>query len=594
MVLLQAHLSERLFLRTVLFAFLSVLIISISILIYTPPTDRDALTHHLFIPNLYLKHGGIYEIPSMEFSYYPMNLDLLYMIPLYWRNDILPKFIHFAFGLMTAGLLFGYLRRRLNAEYALLGALFFLSVPVIVKLSITVYVDLGLIFFSFGAIIYLLKWIENSFRLKNLIVSSLFCGLALGTKYNGLITCLLLVLLVPFTYSRTTNQSGGSKTVSAMGQLKGIGYGVIFICVSFLVFSPWMIKNYLWTNNPIYPLYNGWFNASEKEAVENPFISRAENVEINEQALNSQANRTATDLEENGPRKRPEPLGHFTFRRMVYGESWWQTFSIPFRIFFQGQDDNPRYFDGRLHPLLFFLPFFAFFNFKNNSKFLRIEKIVFGSFAVLHLIFVFFQIDMRIRWIAPIIPPLVILSILGLHEISSIIRLRFPSSSGKRLNAIILTAVIAFMIVPNAVYIKGLFHSIDPFSYLSGRVNRDEYIQRFRPEYPVIQYANAHLPGDARILGLLMGNRGYYFDQEVVFTEGLFWGWLKMAAGPENLAKNLKKERISHLFIRFDLFNKWVNDNFEDDKKELLKQFFERHAKSVFAKGGYGLFELRS
>jgi len=116
---------------------LSALILSIILLSSVPPVSRDALTHHLAIPKLYLENGGIYKIPTNMFSFYPMNLDLLYMVPLYFGNDIVPKFIHFAFALMTAGLIFAYLRKRINTLYALLGVLLFLSTPIIVKLSIT-------------------------------------------------------------------------------------------------------------------------------------------------------------------------------------------------------------------------------------------------------------------------------------------------------------------------------------------------------------------------------------------------------------------------------------------------------------------------
>ena len=89
-------------------------VISIGILGSVPPVDRDSLTHHLYVPKLYLKHGGIYEIPAVEFSYFPMNLDMLYTAALYFGSDILPKYIHFAFALMTAWLLFRYLKYRLN------------------------------------------------------------------------------------------------------------------------------------------------------------------------------------------------------------------------------------------------------------------------------------------------------------------------------------------------------------------------------------------------------------------------------------------------------------------------------------------------
>ncbi len=195
------------------------IVISIGILGYVPPVDRDSLTHHLYVPKLYLKHGGIYEIPAVEFSYFPMNLDLLYTVALYFGSDILPKYLHFAFALLTAWLIFRYLKYRLNNLYALFGVLLFLSIPIIVKLSITAYVDLGLIFFSLFSIIYLHKWVENNFQLKYLVISAVGCGMGLGTKYNGLITLFLLTLLVPFSYARLS--SGGEKQFSkAIGILR--------------------------------------------------------------------------------------------------------------------------------------------------------------------------------------------------------------------------------------------------------------------------------------------------------------------------------------------------------------------------------------
>ena len=137
------------------------LFISIIVLSLVPPISRDALVHHLAVPKLYLQHGGIYEIPSMEFSYYPMNLDLLYLLPLYFGVDIVAKFIHFTFGLFTAIIIYFYLKDRINKIYALLGVIFFLSTPIIVKLSTSVYVDLGLVFFSTLSLLSVLEWQKN-------------------------------------------------------------------------------------------------------------------------------------------------------------------------------------------------------------------------------------------------------------------------------------------------------------------------------------------------------------------------------------------------------------------------------------------------
>jgi len=147
--------------KVLLWGALAFLVCAIIILSSVPPVSKDELVHHLALPKLYLKHGGMYEIPFMPFSYYPMNLQLLYMIPLYFGNDIVPKLIHFSFAVLTAWLIFAYLRSRTTTLYGLFGALLFLSIPVIVKLSTTAYVDLGVIFFTTASLLLLFKWADK-------------------------------------------------------------------------------------------------------------------------------------------------------------------------------------------------------------------------------------------------------------------------------------------------------------------------------------------------------------------------------------------------------------------------------------------------
>ena len=103
------------------------ILLSEFILNLTPPTARDALIHHLAIPKLWLKNGGFYEMPWADFSYFPMNIDLLYMIPLYLQKDFLANFIHMGFGIATALLIYRYLNKRTGPISGLLGVLIFIS-----------------------------------------------------------------------------------------------------------------------------------------------------------------------------------------------------------------------------------------------------------------------------------------------------------------------------------------------------------------------------------------------------------------------------------------------------------------------------------
>jgi hypothetical protein len=566
-----------------LVSLLSILIFAVGFLAWVPPVSRDALTHHLVVPKLYLQHGGIYEIPSIVFSYYPMNLDLLYMIPLYFGNDIAPKYIHFLFALLTAVLIFYYLRKRLGNQWGLFGALFFLSLPLIVKLSITIYVDLGLIFFSTAALVSLLKWIESRLQLKFFIVSAISCGLALGTKYNGLIVLFLLTIFIPFIYisyskkDSNTNTSANRATPIRL-QLKAVGFGALFAALALMVFSPWMIRNYVWKTNPIYPLYDNLFN----RAISGPPNTHYDRQDLKPDNVSQQASKANLTR-----------WSSFAIRKVIYGESWWEIALIPVRIFFQGQDDNPRYFDGKLNPFLFFLPFLAFIHLNKDPAPLRFEKKIFIFFAILFLLYAFSMSSIRIRYVAPIIPPLVILATLGLHQLTTMVTNRIktqPAWIGSGFVMFMITIILAL----NASYIWNQFRYVNPLSYISGRMSRDAYIAKYRPEYSIYQYVNRHIPENAKLLGLFLGNRRYYSERDLIFGVSEFKKIVNSADSEKKFLKELREKGFTHLIIRFDLFNQWANKQFDDRKKELIKLFFAGHVRPILSRDGYGLFELNS
>jgi hypothetical protein len=558
--------------KVALIGVLLAVIICILILASVPPVSRDALIHHLAIPKLYLKHGGIYEIPDARWSYYPMNLDLLYLIPLYFGNDIIPKYIHFAFALLTALLIFRFLKERLDAVYALLGVIVFLSLPIIVKLSIAAYVDLGLVFFSTAALFYFLKWVNYEYKLKFLLISAFWCGLGLGTKYNGLIALFLLTLFTIFVYA-------GNSAAIAKKQTRAVGFGIVFILVAIIVFSPWAIRNYVWTKNPVYPLYNGLFNGQKTETVEI----------------------TAGDASEGGTEesgtlvgKNKGSWGHFAVRKVIFNEKGWEIALIPIRIFFQGQDDNPKYFDGRLNPLLFFLPLVAFLYIIRDSARYKTEKKILFSFSILFILFAFFQTDMRIRYISPALPPLVVLSILGLRDLMNLVNNRIPELLRKSCRVLV-PLTVGLLLCLNAIYIINQFHYVAPLGFILGRIQRDVYIEKYRPDYAAIQFTNKTVPDNGIILGVFLGNRSYYSNRQMIFDYNRFLlSTVRQNSSADTVAANLRKAGITHLIIRYDLFNRWFANNFTEIQKGTLAQLFNENMDLVFSKDGHGVYQLRA
>lgn len=452
----------------------------------------------------------------------------------------------------------------------MLGALFFLSLPIIVKLSVTVYVDLGLIFFSTAALICLVKWQEKKFKFKYFFISGLCCGLALSTKYNGLITCFILTAFTPLLYLNGNDPSHFKKKENKFIQIKAAGFGLFFLCISTAIFSPWMIKNHIWTQNPVYPLFNTYFN---------PIPLNPEPGTIHEKH-----------------KLKAFSINHFQIRKQIHKESWFETAIIPIRIFFQGEDNNPKFFDGKLNPLLFFLPLFAFATTKKTTRD-RSHKKIFLLFSILYILIVFFRQDMRIRWIGPAIPPLVILSIFGLKNLFSYLKTTSPLISQYTFSIlyfkkIFISLLIISMAGLNAVYIYQLFGIIAPQEYLCGQVSRSVYIERSRPEYAALEYSNRHLKEKVKLFAFFLGNRMYYSDHDIKFNIGEFKLMIQQSKNQEQIYQKLKLNNFTHLIINYSLFNAWIDTTFNNDEKNRIKNFFNHHTKRLFFKGGHGVYEL--
>jgi hypothetical protein len=530
---------------------ITMLVIVVMVMAAVPPVSRDALTHHLAIPKLWIENGGIVALPNLVFSYYPMNLDLLYVLPMILGNDVAPKYIHFIFALATAGMVYRYLQLRTSRTLSMLGVLLFLSTPVIVKLSISVYVDLGLIFFSWASIYHLLAWARTRESPKHLVFSAIFCGLGLGTKYNGMIVLILLTLFVPGVHIR----SSGSEQTSIK---QTVGYSILFFVIAMAVFSPWMIRNYRLTRNPVYPMYNQLIGTQ-------PDTSEISNM----------------------------TMKPWLQRRVIYKESALETALIPIRIFFQGQDDNPRLFDGKLNPILCLFPLFLVFGRKESDQQLKLEQWFLVAYSMLFMLIASYLVDMRVRYIAPIIPPLVVLTVLGLEKMlcwADGIKCKHTQMFS---HCLIVGSIFCFLSM-NATYGFALFRSVNPLPYLSGEMSRERYLLSKLPEYAAIQFLNKRQDEDVKVLALFVGKRRYYFDQPVEMGTLLFADMLAASSNAENLASRLNAHGFTHMVIGIQHFENWANLNLTNEQKQLLSHWGKKNCIPLFSQNGYIVYRLKT
>jgi hypothetical protein len=257
-------------------------------------------------------------------------------------------------------------------------------------------------------------------------------------------------------------------------------------------------------------------------------------------------------------------MNHFIARKLVFKESLIETLSIPVRIFFQGEDDNLKYFDGCLNTYLLLFPLFGLIGFRRLLRKLQNESMALAGFAVLYLLFAFFQTDMPFRFVEPIIPPLVILAVIGISDLSMYVK-GYSSSIFSKCGMDVLVLGVALFLVPNLQYAMEQFRIVEPLRYLSGDISRDDYIQRFRLEYAAMRYVNSNLPPDARVLGVFLGNRRYYCDRNLIFDDTLRAG-IRSAVSAEVLATMLREKGFTHVIIRYDLFDKFILGRLSADR----------------------------
>jgi hypothetical protein len=210
-----------------------------------PPLNYDTLSYHLAFPKLYAKTGRIFFIPHNMYSNLPFGIEMLYTLALVIKDEILAKLIHFSIGILCVLTIFVIGRRYFGRNAGLLAAAIFYNIPAVCLTSTYAFNDLGLVLYGLLMLFCILNWSSKN-KITWLMLAGIFCGFAIGTKYTGALyfipTALILIYIQAQRHRGTEAQSL-----------------CLFLFFAFLAFSPWFIKNLIYTHNPVYPLFYNIF-----------------------------------------------------------------------------------------------------------------------------------------------------------------------------------------------------------------------------------------------------------------------------------------------------------------------------------------------
>ena len=199
----------------------------------TPPWDSDEIRYHLPYALHFIEQGAITPDPYLRYPFFPLNINLLYVLALMIGDDVTTHFMHLMLGLLAALNLYCLALRLSDAVTAFSATLLFLTLPIFTRLSASAYIDLGLACFTFAAIVCLARHGEKR-RPALMICAAFLFGIGLGTKY------LALGYLLPMA-------------VWAWYHSRSIHRTLLFLSIASIVGLPWYVYNAIHTGNPISP-----------------------------------------------------------------------------------------------------------------------------------------------------------------------------------------------------------------------------------------------------------------------------------------------------------------------------------------------------
>ena len=212
------------------------------LLVLTPAIGKDALIYHLAVPKSFIAHHGFCSIEGNIFSHYPLNMEMLYVVALTLRGEVLAKGLHFTMAMLILSGMWGFSNVYLKKGMPrFLTLLIFFSIPSVFVAAHVAYNDLTVAFYSFLAVYAFLNWFERE-KPPWLVLCGVFCGLALSTKYTALFS-LFVGCLGIFWACRSKNETWQ----------QAFGFVMIFLMGTFMAGCPFYIRNWAVTGNPFYP-----------------------------------------------------------------------------------------------------------------------------------------------------------------------------------------------------------------------------------------------------------------------------------------------------------------------------------------------------
>lgn len=496
--------------------------------VVSPELTTDALEYHLLIPKIYIGLGKIEYIPLLVESNYPSLTEYNFLPMLKLSNEIVCKSFHFWMGILLL-LLLGQLVKAVRPDTANLTApAFFLAMPVTTTIMGWAWNDLLFTLLVVLCLFYLIQYEitpDNPRRNLNLILAGVMAGLASWTKYTFVMFFAALILFYLIAIWRW--------------KWEWKKFGFILLPV-ILISSLWIIKNWVFTGNPVYPFLNDIFHS--------PYWT------------------PAADRYFKGTLTRYE-IPHW---------SWTTYFLFPFLITLK-----PRVID--VHTGILPLVVLPLLFLKNRDRGISMLKMYLVAYV---LVWLFIQTE--VRSLLSVFAVLFCVGTIALHH-------SLRAHTKLRRGAILL--ILAAAGASYCITIVSTYYLFDPIPYFIGKESKAQYLSKYAASQRTYDYLNNN-PRVSRIL--LVGlhnpfylNRPYFFSSccdppvaEVLSSNTKTAGQLQA---------KLKKLGVTHLVWNqeeYERENAVRLYSWDPNKRAMFETFLSQYCRPAARFGGDQVLQL--
>ncbi|MCP4139374.1 MAG: hypothetical protein GY755_03630 [Chloroflexi bacterium] len=500
-----------------------------------PPLVFDSLVYHLTLPKHYLLAGGVAYTDDLIYWGMPQLIEMLYTFVMALAGVEAATLLGWGFGFLTLVGLLGYIERHFSSLAAWVAVVALLTGGSLTASLSSGYVEWALMLYGLSSFVLLKLWLSSK-EAKFLYLLASFAGFLVGIKYTAAIFPVAIVFVFVFL-----NSGRGTKEIA-----KDIA---VFGGLALLTFSPWMLKNFFATGNPVYPLlFPGGAMGEARIA-----------------------------LHQEHP---------------AWG-NWQDLFLLPWRATVWGVKGKIGYSED-IGPLLLALSSFVGIGWKKREK---AQKDIISIALIISLVFFsFWAISGRLsllllqsRLYFIFFPIWALLAGAGFERFY---RLKASGIRFGRVSVVLLFLAFAFNVFTTATE----FARYDVSDKLLGLSNSSVYRQKALGEYEIVMNYLEELPSDSHVL-MLWETRSYAC-YPLCEPDEVIDRWyidLKRYGSPDDVLEFWKESGYSHLLFRKEGADFVRNDPFERTEIDwaaldtlladlpLLKDF----------NGQYQLYELR-